>query len=168
MRKIIYSMILLSYFGSCFSQVKINETDRQRAEDSNVIDFFNYMVSNEYYEKIAKNDYYIFDTINGKVYYGKVHSGFFKGKITEIFKVDANALCKQIPNFRKLHGALLREIILSDIAKSNGLCNQSAIIINDISFKLDTAIIVFIDFMISGKEKQKIYKLNTADFSIIK
>jgi hypothetical protein len=160
-------MVLLSYFCPCSGQINVNETDRQRAEKSDVMHFFACMTNNRHYEKVAKNNHYIFDTINGKLYYGKVHSGFFKGKITDIFKIDVDVLQKQLPNFKKLHGFVLREIVLADIAKSNGLCNQSEIIVKNISFRLDTAIVVTIDFMINEKAQQKIYKLDTVDFSIV-
>jgi hypothetical protein len=160
-------MILLYTFGPYFFQINVNETDRQRAEKSDVMHFFDCMTSQKYYEKVAKDHYYIFDSNEEYLYYGKLSAGFFKAKIIEIFKVDVNALCKQIPNFKKLHGALLKEIVLSEIAKSNGLCNQSEIIVNTISFKLDTTIVISIDFMINGKARQEIYKLDTDDFSIV-
>jgi len=164
---IICRMVFFNVFVSCLGQINVNQTDAQRAEKSDVMHFFTCMTSNNYYEKVAKNNYYIFDTISGKLYYGKVHSGFFKGKITDIFKVDVDMLQKQLPNFKKLHGALLREIVLSDIAKTKVLCNQSEIIVNEISFKLDTVIVVTIDFVVNGNAEQKLYKLATTDFSIL-
>jgi hypothetical protein len=167
MKTIIFSIFLLSSFDFCFGQIKVNETDRQKAEKSDIMHFFGCMTSNDYYEKIAKNNYYIFDTINGELYYGKVHSGFFKGKITDLFKIDVDTLCKKLPNYKKLNGIILREIVLSDIAKVNGLCNKSAIIVKNIAFKLEKTIIVFIDYVIEEQEQQKLYKLDTTDFSII-
>jgi hypothetical protein len=161
------NIILLTILVSCFGQIKVNNEDRQRAEETEVMYFFVCMTSNEYYEKIAKNNYYIFDTINRYLYYEKVHSRFFKGTITEIFKVNVDVLQKQLPNFRKLHGAVLREIILSDISKKNKISNKSEIIVKNISYKLNNAIIVSVNFSIGGREQQKIYKLNTTDFNII-
>lgn len=134
---------------------------------SDITHFFTCMTSNEYSEKIAKNNYYIFDTTDGYLYYGKVHSGFFRGKIAEIYKVDIDVLCKQLPNFRRLNGAELRKIVVSDIAKANGISNKSEITVKNISYQLDDVIIVFIDFVIEGQEQQKTYKLNTIDFSIV-
>lgn len=159
--------MFLCTFNFCFSQINVNESDKKRATETDVMHFFVCMTSKTYYEKVAKNHYYIFDSNGEYLYYGKIYAGFFKAKITEIFKVDINILQEQLPNFRKLHGALLKEIVLSDIAKSNGLCNQSEIIVNNISFKLDTAIFVSIDFVIRGQGRQKIYKLNTSDFGIV-
>lgn len=160
-------MILLGTFSSCFAQIKVNKTDKKRAEETDITHFFVCMTSNYYYEKIAKNNYYIFDTINEYLYYGKVHSGFLKGKITEIFKVKIDVLQKQLPNFKKLHGAELRKIVVSDIAKVNGISNCSEIIIKDTSYQLDDTIIVFIAFVIKGQEQRKTYKLNITDFSVI-
>jgi hypothetical protein len=168
MKKIIFNMIfLLSILDYCFGQLKVNETDKQRAKESDIMHFFVCMTSNKYSEKIAKNNYYIFDTVAGYLYYGKVHSGFIKGKITEIFKTDVEVLCKQLPNFIKLNGCLLREIVVSDIAKANGIYNKSEISIKNISYQLDDAIIISIDFVIGRQEQQKAYKLNKTDFSII-
>jgi hypothetical protein len=168
MKKIIFNMILLSAFISCFAQINVNETDKKRAEESDVTHFFICMTSNEYYEKVAKNNYYIFDTIGGYLYYGKVNSGFFRGKITEIFRIKIENIQEQLPNFRKLNGAELRKIVVSDIAKANKVSNKSEITIQNISYQLDDAITVFIVFWISGKEQLKTYKLNKTDFSIIK
>jgi hypothetical protein len=36
------------------------------------------MTSNNYLERIAKNNYYKFDAVYGELYYGKVRSGFLK------------------------------------------------------------------------------------------
>jgi hypothetical protein len=160
-------MILLSTFNSCFAQIKLNDIDRQRAIESDVMHFFACMASNEYYEKIAKNNYYIFDTINGYLYYGKIHSGFFKGKITDMFRVNVDVLQQKLPNFRNLHGSVLRKIVLSDIAKKNEIFNNSEIIVKNISYQLDTVIIVSINFEIRGQKQQKMYNINTTDFSII-
>jgi hypothetical protein len=167
MKLIIFNMVFFGAFGFCFGKVNINESDKQKAAESDTKHFFACMTSNEHYEKVARDNYYIFDTINGYLYYGKVHSGFFKGKITEIFKVNIDIIQKQLPNFRKLHGAELRKIVVSDIAKANGISNNSAIIIKNTSYQLDDAIIVFIDFVTRGQEQRKTYKLNKTDFSII-
>jgi hypothetical protein len=163
----ILSMFFLSSFDFCFGQIKVNETDRQRAEKADIMHFFACMTSNNYLEKIAKNNYYIFDTINGELYYGKVNSAFFKGKITEVFKIDIDTIYKRLPNYKKLNAITLREIVLSDIARTNKLCNKTEIIVNSISFNLDTAIIISIDFVIKGQQQKKTYKLDTSNFNII-
>ena len=160
-------MILLSTFSSCLAQIKVNESDRKRAKESDVVHFFVCMTSNSYYEKVAKNNYYIFDSIEGYLYYGKVHPEFFNSKITDIFKVDIDVLQRQIPNFEKLHGTVLMEIVLSDISNENKILNKSEIIVKNISYQLDNVLIVSIDFAIRGKEQHKMYKLNAIDFSII-
>jgi hypothetical protein len=167
MKTMILSIFLLSSFDFCFGQIKVNEMDRQRAKKTDIMHFFSCMTGNNHLEKIAKNNYYIFDTINGKLYYGKVNSGLLKGKITEVFKVDVGELCKKIPNYKNLNGTKLKEIVLSDILKTNGLCNKSEIIVNNISFKLEMSIIVSVDFVIKGQKQQKTYKLDASDFSII-
>jgi hypothetical protein len=166
-KALIFNIICLSIFSFCYGQPKLNGADKRRATESDVMHFFACMTSNAYYEKIVKNNYYIFDTIERYLYYGKIHSGFFKGTITDIFKIDVDVLQQQLPNFRKLHGFVLKEIVLSDIAKKNKIFNKSEIIVKNISFKLDNVIVVSIDFVIGGQEQRKIYKLSTSDFSII-
>jgi hypothetical protein len=110
MKKIIFNTILLTTFSSCFAQIKISEADKKRAEKMDAMHFFVCMTSNNYYEKIARNNYYIFDTLNGELYYGKVKSGFFKGKITDIFKTDVYELQKQIPNFNDIPKDILEQL----------------------------------------------------------
>jgi hypothetical protein len=106
MKTMILSIFLLSFFDVCFGQIKVNETNKQKAEKADIMHFFACMTSNNHLEKIAKENYYIFDTINGELYYGKVNSGFFKEKITEVFKIDTDTLCKQLPNVGYELGAL--------------------------------------------------------------
>jgi hypothetical protein len=81
-KALFFNMICLSSFSFCFGQPKLNEADKRKAVESDVMHFFACMTNNVYYEKIAKNNYYIFDTVDKYLYYGKMHSGFFKGTIT--------------------------------------------------------------------------------------
>ncbi len=47
-------MVLLSVFSFCSAQIKVNETDRKRAEESDVMHFFACMTGYDYREKIGK------------------------------------------------------------------------------------------------------------------
>lgn len=152
---------------SCYSQIKINAMDKKRATETSVLHFFNCMVSNEFVEKVAKNNYYLFDIIEGKLYYGRIKTGFFKGKIKEIYKINIEELEEKIPNYLKLDGVLLREIVLNEIAQASGIENKSEIAVQDISFKLDKNILVDIEFLLNGLMQHKTYKLCTRNFKII-
>ena len=167
MKRIVYTIILITLCVSSYSQIKINAMDKKRATETNVSHFFNCMVSNESVEKVAKNNYYLFGIIEKKLYYGRIKAGFFKEKIKEIYKIDIEELGEKIPNYLKLDGVLLREIVLNEIAKTSGIENKSEICIQNISFKLDKNILVYVEFRYRGLVQHKTYKLSSSNFKIL-
>lgn len=165
---IVFMIVLLTNILPCNCQVRVNKMEIEKAKEVDYHVFFNHMIENKHFEKIAKNNYYIFDSISVFLYYGKVSAGIFNCKITTIYKTDINVLKREIPNYKKLSGYALQEIIVSKIFKTHKVTNQNEIVIVEISYKLEKNIIATVSYHIGNNiEKKEEYQINCTDFKII-
>ena len=171
MKKYFFIFILIVFYISCFGRIKTDDIVFNNAKQATFKDFFYHMTGNKWFEKMRNKNYYIFQASDEKyIYYGKMIK---KNEELEIYKVDRKLLTNKFPNYRKLHGYTLAEIVENDYIEKNNLENNQ-IYFKESSFKLNESTIESkIKYWIHKENMSKElievnYELDCKDFSIIK
>lgn len=163
-------LMILAINSYCKGQISLNDIDLNKVQETTVQEFFSHMMSNMYPEKVARRNYYIFGTIKGYVLYGKTEPKLFTSNIAEIYKIDSTVLVQKFPNYAKLSGEILLNILKEDIKKVENLGSVNEIIIDDVFFSLNLDIIVEVTYhtIKNNKNKTVVYNFTCTDFSIKK
>ena len=168
----IKKIVLLIIILSCISCMSKNTIDKNKIKEAKLVtyhDFFKHMTENIRPEKIRNKNYYIFHEDNDFVYYSKVKQGFTKEEILEPIKVNKGQLIQKFPNYKKLTGPKLYQIIKSDFLKTNDSLRGKINIVTS-TFKLNENIDAKLFYKILGDQeiKEVFYILDCKDFSILK
>lgn len=168
--KIKLFLMLIILGTNCKGQINLAKIDLDKVKESTIQDFFDHMMENMYPEKIAKKNYYLFGSMNNYVLYGKTKPKLFSCEVLEIYKIDSAILVQKFPNYDKLSGKRITEILKDDIKRVEKLESINEIIVKNISFSLNTNIKAVISYCTSNNDKKKTitYKILCSDFSILK
>lgn len=169
MRHLFISLIIM-LSANYYLQADLTKVNVDEVPETSVQLFFDCMMRNKRPEVVAWRNILLFGTKDNYVLYGRIKPKLFTYKIIEIYKVDSTIMVQTFPNYDKLSGENLIEILKVDLRKVEKLDSVNDIIVKDASFSLNTNIDAVISYYTSSDNNVKnvTYNLRCSDYSIIK